>query len=144
MCVFIKKETVSRLANWLLSMADRWARWRHRRGFPVEPRIVIEPSGPSMEYVKPTSTDDYGWDRSHYDRGNIHYRGFYNPIEVRPSETDDEEVELLPSANYKAALLANEVIPKAMNPEPFGMVKLIAMATAGISLLTLFAVVALA
>lgn len=130
---------MSKLSNWLISLADRWARWRQRRGWPVEPRVEIGPIGPRVEYVKPEPTDDYGWDRTHYERGNVHFQGIYNPIEVRARDTDESEVKLLPSQNYKAAVVANEIIPKAMNPQPFDKIKKIVMAGAAISGLTLIA-----
>lgn len=97
-----------------------------------------------MQYVKPESTNSYGWDQSHYERGNVHYRGFYNPIEVRPDDTDQETVELLPSENYKAALVANDIIPKALNPEPFRMIKLMVMAAVGASAVTMFGMIYIA
>lgn len=154
---------VSRFANWLVSMADRWARWRHLKGVPVEPDMVIGPQGPKLRYVKPETTEEYGWDDKHYERGNIHFKGFHNPVQLVAQESEETEtgyiadggpqetaaikqvtkVGLLPSSIYKTALVGNDAIPKALNPEPFDEIRKIVLACAAMSGLSLFAIIVL-
>lgn len=115
-------------------------------------RVIVGPSGPQPKWVKPESTDVYGWDDKLYHKGMVNIEGYYNPIEVKASEvaTDggqgavEAEVELLPSQNYKTALLANEIIPKAFDPINMEwLTKLLYVAIAGSALSALFGIIIL-
>lgn len=120
-------------------MAGWWADVRNR-----EKRVVVG-SEPQVWFEKPGPSDKYGWDESLYARGMVNVKGHYEPIEVsaKAVEEDNGGYELLPSQNYKTALLATEVIPKALNPIDMDTIKYAIFATAALSILTLLAVAGL-
>lgn len=91
------------------------------------------------------STDTYGWDAKHYQRGVVNIEGMYNPVLITAQEVEDGEpdVDLLPSENYKSALLATEVIPRALDPMNLDKMEMYLLATAGISAFTLLGVIGL-
>lgn len=98
------------LESVFLGIAEWWARKRHR-----EFDVVLDNGKVEIESRKPVDTKRYHWDDQNYSWGNVHFKGKAQAAIPSPNHSQDAP-EFVPSDNFSAALIANDLIPKALSP----------------------------
>jgi hypothetical protein len=70
------------------------------RLFGYELKIVLTEHKIKTKFDKP-SREGNCWDDSHWIRGNIFIKDIANPINIKKSDVEDEDVEIITSERYK-------------------------------------------
>lgn len=128
------------LENVVYNIAESISRARGK-----EPAINVGTNSISIEFVNPENTESRAWDNDLYAFGNIFLEGYANALKISQDKIEESETKLMPSKKYRN-FMKNKVIQDAFYADARQNKKLILllMASLGMNVITLFAVLAVA
>ncbi len=70
--------------------------------------VVIDEHDFTIEYRDTNGTEDYDFDSSHYESGNLYFKGYANPVRIPKPEDEhsvkQEDIDLIPSKKYRTVM----------------------------------------
>lgn len=131
-----------KLAKYSPNIANRLERFSEKlhSKFGYERKIVIGEHKLHVVYKKKGHTGKYSGKSNFFANGELYVKGYANPINIKPSELGDKDIDLVSSQKYRNAV-KNRIVTQALNtPDDsydlaekllMGLLGLVGMAIAG-------------